>query len=537
MTYQKIDGTSVDYTIPANAENLTIRMKMAYSDGSDIIDVDGNNLTTSNIQEVSYSFGGPVETTYTVGLERIQDRYVTNGVVAMIGDSTTDSQAFGGTDNRASRMFAQSLISWRPTKWKGTTVPLSATNGVRVGPQTSGVNSVSGVTPTPTLGTSPGNIEIFDNIDAGWNPNTGSYYTAVSGAASGYLFRTAVNPNGNGINEGAGQFSMAGEIMGEEADGTTKVWYQVGENYKYRVLYGVTTETLNAGSALPGASVMDDIQLNLTVGNNAFSWGGVTRTSSSVTPNATMQYKRATIEAELTAAPADASALSWFSGPYMTVKAASNGSWGQDGDSAFLPVTSFVERTDITEGLTLVDLATSGFKLPQHRYEPSENNPLTIAGSGNALGYTDAVLEEYYSEFQIDTVHIMSGINDANMSSPNNNAENYKSNVEAIIQRHKDAHAAAGVSTSLKFLLVSAPDWNTNSGSRTVMATYPAKLREIALADEDVAYLNMFQWFADTYGPYAAYSSTMLYDGVHQTLETGNIFAAQIWDFIANGDS
>lgn len=538
-----ISGTTYEYTIDPNAQNLTVQFSLRYADGTEIFDADNNNVS-NNIQQLSYNFEQaptpPVEDTlYSYGLERVRDRYTTNGTVAMIGDSTMDSQAFGNANNRASRMFAQALITWEPNAWKGTTVPFGGTGSenIQMGPFTFGYSGSRGTNSSSGV---PGFNDIFDNIDPGYTPSNAAYWTFdPTDTSNAYLYRAIFSPYGAGIVDTTQdpEYSLEGQASGKEATGITSPWLLNNEKYRYTAMYAVASDALTTGE-----TVITDIDLAFNMGSGAgaaiYSWGPATSSAvdSTLITN-TLTYNTRSIEATLTKDPnGDVSTVSSTGGPLVNIlPAAAN--WGDYGAStAFLPVTGFIERPDVAEGLTIIDFATSGFKLPQHRYEPAEQNPETANNDSSAfLGYSDASIEAYYRQFNIDTVHIMSGINDSGLTA--SDAASYKANVEAVIQRHKNAHAAAGLTSELKFLLISAPEWAPTQTRRDKMGTYPAQLRAIAQADSDVAFLDMYEYWKNTYGDYTAYEADQLIDGVHQSLEYGGVIASKIFDFIKNGDN
>ena len=130
--------------------------------------------------------------------------------------------------------------------------------------------------------------------------------------------------------------------------------------------------------------------------------------------------------------------------------------------------------------------------------------------------------------------------------------ENFKSNVEAIISRHRRVHALAKENNSniqdLRFVLVSIPDWySTNAGNDTAenevrgrISQYADKLREISNSNSDVGFIDMYNKWKDSFSDYDTYHPVFVADedlggsnddeGVHPTTRGGSEFAEGIWE-------
>lgn len=139
--------------------------------------------------------------------------------------------------------------------------------------------------------------------------------------------------------------------------------------------------------------------------------------------------------------------------------------------------------------------------------------------------YSDAALDAHLSLFQFNVFYLYLGQNPAADEGSGGTIGNYKNNILAIIARYKDACARVGISNPT-FILVSLYPTNTDN---TRSINIAAALREIALADATVEFIDLRRYVVDTYGNYSVWQATFCPDLYHPSLTFSNIIADYVW--------
>lgn len=488
---------------------------------------------------ITINDSGPIETAYTVGMERLGDRLTKDARLAFVGDSTTDSLGLtaGGT---CSRLYGAATLTWTPDKWKGFMVPMGTSQ-----PQVNGgfgsairltANRPSAL-PNGSAFLAPGQTDWFDSIDPGYTFKSSCPFRIPAGTTSDSSWIASFGHGMDGM-ASTGQYTYLDAF--KEADGSFQVFLNDGEDYDWYYSHLRTDETVSASASyaswgtgvMTDYIVMDQPVLKLGTGNNTFSYTGATY-NYDTTPAPAGGYYNTWHKASGTLANSAGKAamagksVNW--GPLLQVRPPAGQNWGNFMGAApgamVLSQAAYCDRPDITEGLAIWDFGISGSTAPDHSADPT-------SGADHDLGYNTTEVQFVHNKIGIDTIHILLGINDAGAAY---SKADYKQYVKDIIQRHRDAHTAAGTTREFRAIVTTAPDWRSDSFGRSLMALYRDACLEIAREETDVACIDMWKWWKDNFGEYDTYEGTYLIDGTHQNALGGKVFASQIWQFIADG--
>lgn len=191
-------------------------------------------------------------------------------------------------------------------------------------------------------------------------------------------------------------------------------------------------------------------------------------------------------------------------------------------DMAFLDFG--LRNTTRTTGIFWGYCGHGSWKPNNHSSESGSSitaDPPTYTGA-----YSDAALAADYTAYQWNHVTIWIGANPNNAGDLTASAAAYKSDILAIIARHRAAALSAGLSNP-KFTLVSQ---YTTSTINEYWKTLQQALYEIALADTDVEFIDLYAHVLATIGPHASWSGNTSYtpDGVHPGPLLRSILSAQM---------
>ena len=218
-------------------------------------------------------------------------------------------------------------------------------------------------------------------------------------------------------------------------------------------------------------------------------------------------------------------------------------------------VKSIFLGDETINGMVVDYLGAGGWKTKNHSADNFEEAPfLEIAGGDNTVTdaggnsgrgwYSDESLMESLKLIGTNVALIWIGTNDA--LGPGGDADNYKNNLEAMIDRIRTQAVNAGVSTAsepLRILLITT--YVTGSGNnRTTKDLFADVHKNLAIDLTRVSHINLHQKIMDIEGTsenddggWSQWRTKYLSDGVHPNTTGAKAFAAMIWEEIQNAAS
>jgi lysophospholipase L1-like esterase len=381
-------------------------------------------------------------------------------------------------------MFVGHLLEWRPVRWRQFRPPVNSSfsvNGVWL--ETSGSADYTYVRPgqiasdqTAIVGTTPFPVQVISR--EGWSGR------AMSSGVHRSVF-----------SEGWGLFRNAD---------SQQTFCATPGTYRHRLL-AVTSDE-------PGCRTI----WNVASRNSAGGTDWTLLESSIVLPT--------------TGEPA----LHWFD---QEIPGTHVGE-GHQGSALILPASSpliggeslalggtIVTSLDEGVGLGIDYVGEGGWRTEHHLLSPGDPGlPLISSSDGPYAGsYTDEALSRHFAAHE--TTHVMIYLGANNGGADAENPDVVAADIRAIIQRCRAAHLNRidQPETPLSFLVV-AP-YPTNSTS-----FYPGVAGELrSLAKEDVAFIDLHSMVLDRFGGYENWSSALLRDGVHPSLDGARYFSSMLW--------
>lgn len=557
---QNTSGAAVSYSLAARTEDTNSLWDGTLQVGTNapadivvqIVETSAAQTVGVTISDTNVSYcapsggggtaGGPTETAYTYGIERLGDRFQTGASVMLLGDSTTDGIGFT-VNSIASRLMNAAQLNWTPNAWKGLFFKFSSSSPYA--PSTVSQQNISLQDgERPTVNTNPGLVDLGyvkgeQFVNGAWG------VFDWPGSSTDWATALRIGPDPTIASGPTPNYDYTS--LHQTAGGDFQTFYDDGVNIKFRMGHLKSGDAISTDlssfdgitSDTTGYGLVNDPELNVTEGMTELTHTGTTYTYDTSVPasGAEIGWQQAT------------TTLNWVG---QTDKSFLDGKdsfrgigvqtippdadWESSGNATgavFYPVGLHIENQDVTDGLVLTDCGLSGSNTRDHRYEPD------VGYSNGTKGYTTKALRSMYVEMEIDTVNIWLGINDANASIA---ASEFKANVQFIIDRNRSAHEAAGTSRAFRAVLMSSPDWNPSESARTLMASYGPVLKDLVDDNDDVCFVDMYQWWRDNFGGYDEYAEAYLNPDettgskVHQSNATGQIIAQRYWEMV-NGRS
>lgn len=147
---------------------------------------------------------------------------------------------------------------------------------------------------------------------------------------------------------------------------------------------------------------------------------------------------------------------------------------------------------------------------------------LNVGGFGAYTTYYSDAADIAFLQFTgCNTFRIWLGANVSGNEGSGSDIGSYKANIEAIIARKKANAATAGL-TDVTFVLESQYDLADANTRQKNLAT---ALREIALADPDVEYIDSRAKIENDLGPWSTWQGTHTTDGIHPASALSTIIA------------
>jgi lysophospholipase L1-like esterase len=501
----------------------------------------------------------------------------------MVGDSQTENSGFSNANlpTQIARLSQVAQRAFKPKRWRGAVLNISNTS-LNLGGTVVQRVATNDVVTSDKLGDNnnstfigPGGREMGASL-AGFNAQKCfPYYPLGSSTSSSPCIKAFIGSKGDAPTESGGSNyeDRAYSINDFFSDGSGANQLNVSDKtYRWHYYHFVTSANtpsdfnnganiLNASLNAANRPVVNEVSIAGATGNSsvaAFTNG--TEVKETITLTSSLQSRWYYRDVNVgTIDLSNAANSSNTKGHACKIVPAGSGisDWGDYADSSsgcavLLNGQLAIERTD-QDGLFVSTTATGGSKATNHLYQPSDANSTTqFSDNGDFSGYDDSVIQKKYEKFEIDTVMITLGTNDASDTRNGESVrdpDNFKANIEAIIQRHRRIHALAQASNSniqdLRFVLVSIPDWYATSNEtieaeiRARIGQYPEKLKQIAESNMDVGFIDIYNRWKDKFGAYDTYHDVFLAneslgsggnEGVHASTRGGSEFAEAIWD-------
>ena len=196
-------------------------------------------------------------------------------------------------------------------------------------------------------------------------------------------------------------------------------------------------------------------------------------------------------------------------------------------------------------GLGISYVGYGGWAFENHAYplgDSRNSQRMRVDGDGNATdpfeaGYSDEALRQVVSVRRPNLYMVMLGANNASDADMSMLAE-----AEDLIARIRQVHDAASkeapeLDDSPRILLVSMFDLISDTPMSEVdpdwLRTLADHLASIAVAEDDVSFVDLHQMVRTELGAWEDWNETFLSDGVHPNEAGADRFASMIWDAIS----